>query len=533
MTQKLRTPQILILGTGIAGLSAALKFAEHANVTLVCKADPAEGATRYAQGGIASVWSDQDSFEAHKQDTLVAGAGLCDEAIVDLCVREGPERVRELIALGVEFTKNNQEFDLHLEGGHGLARILHSDDLTGWAIEKALLAQIAKNPKIKVLDHHVAIDLITEGKIFKRWRKPGRCLGAYVLDVETEKVMTLPADITVLATGGAGKVYLYTTNPDTSTGDGIAMAHRAGARVANMEFMQFHPTCLFHPGARTYLVSEALRGAGAFLTTVSGEEFMTRHHTMASLAPRDVVARAIDIEMKRTGDKHVLLDCTHLPKDEIKTKFPNIYEMCLKFNIDITTQPIPVVPAAHYTCGGVVVDANALTNIAGLYAIGEVASTGLHGANRLASNSLLEAVVFAHRAVAHAVPELSKMDALPVMPQGLPEWDTGHAVELEEQIDIAANWLEIRSLMWNYVGIVRSNRRLERAKRRIELLKAEVNTYYWNFLLTKDLVELRNLLTIADLVVQCTQIRCESRGLHYTVDYPEVDDLYYKRDTVI
>lgn len=539
-------PQVLVLGTGIAGLSAALKFARWAEVTVVCKADAAEGATRYAQGGIASVWSNQDTFEEHKQDTLRAGAGLCHDDIVSLCVREGPERVRELIAAGVEFTKVHtapgaplptdpaEVFDLHREGGHGKRRILHADDLTGWAIEKALLDQVRANSNIRLLERHIAIDLITEGKLFKRWRKPGRCLGAYVLDETSGNVVTLAADVTILATGGAGKIYLYTSNPDTATGDGIAIAHRAGARVANLEFMQFHPTCLYHPGARTYLISEALRGEGAVLRTLSGEEFMNRHHSMGSLAPRDIVARAIDIEMKRTGDKHVLLDATHLPGEEFRRKFPNIHETCIAHGIDPTVKPIPVVPAAHYTCGGVLVDAHSQTNIEGLYAVGEVACTGLHGANRLASNSLLEAVVFAHRAEQHAI---SRTSGPPLPRVGadieIPDWDIGSAVEQEERIDIAANWLEIRHLMWNYVGIVRSNRRLERARRRIELLKAEVNAYYWDFLLTKDLIELRNLLTVAELTVQCATLRKESRGLHYTVDYPETDDRLFLRDTIL
>jgi L-aspartate oxidase len=536
---------VLILGTGIAGLSAALKFAKHTQVTLVCKSDRAEGSTRYAQGGIASVWSKQDSFEEHKNDTRIAGAGLCHPHIVEICVKEGPARVQELIDLGVEFTRAHstlstdptEVFDLHREGGHGQRRILHADDLTGWAIEKALLEQVDKNSNIRVLEHHIAIDLITEGKVLKKWRKPGRCLGAYVLNTLTGKVETLGAEITLLATGGAGKVYLYTSNPDIVTGDGIAMAYRAGARVANLEFMQFHPTCLYHPNARTFLITEALRGEGAVLKNLKGEEFMGRHHPMGSLAPRDIVARAIDIEMKRTGDKHVLLDCSAIPPHEIQKKFPNIYETCLKNGIDITTHPIPVVPAVHYTCGGVLVDEHAQTTIENLYAIGEVACTGLHGANRLASNSLLEAVVFAHRAYLNALPYLqtehnntqqSELDS-----GKLPEWDVGHAVELEEQIDIAANWLEIRHLMWNYVGIVRSNRRLERAQRRLSLLKAEVNAYYWDFLLTKDLIELRNLLTVAELIVQCALLRKESRGLHYTVDYPERDDQNFSKDTVL
>ena len=577
-------PQVLILGTGIAGLSAALKFSKTCKVVLVSKADRAEGATRYAQGGIASVWSKQDSFEEHKQDTLVAGAGLCKPEIVDICVTEGPARVQELIDLGVEFTKANlapegttdptEVFDLHREGGHGRRRILHADDLTGWAIERALLSQIAQTPQIEVLENHVGIDLITEGKVTTAGKipggmatdqktiaekiaetplspeapkkQPGQCLGAYVLDIATGKVVAIAADITVLATGGAGKVYLYTSNPDIATGDGIAMAYRAGAEVANLEFMQFHPTCLYHPSARTFLISEALRGEGAVLKTIAGDPFMNRYHPMASLAPRDVVARAIDMEMKRTGDKHVLLDCSAISEEDLRRKFPNIYEICRQHGINITQDPIPVVPAAHYSCGGVVVNSSAQTTIEALYAVGEVACTGLHGANRLASNSLLEAVVFAHRAVEHALSILQPTSHLksksknqsqvrkPKIPhRHLPEWDTGHAVELEEQIDIAANWLEIRHLMWNYVGIVRSNRRLERAQRRIRLLKEEVNAYYWNFLLTKDLIELRNLLTVADLTVQCALMRKESRGLHYTVDFPEKDEKQGLKDSIL
>ncbi len=547
--------KILILGTGIGGLSAALKFARSnpsvIEVTLLCKSDAAEGSTRYAQGGIASVWSKKDSFEEHKSDTMMAGGGLCHEDVVDVCVHEGPDRVRELIELGVEFTKLKGDsptdpaevFSLHREGGHGRRRILHADDLTGWAIEKALLDQIRKTPNIRLLENYVGIDLITEGKLFKRWRRPGRCLGAYALNVLTGKVETFAADVTVLATGGAGKVYLYTSNPDICTGDGIAMAYRAGAEVANLEFMQFHPTCLYHPSARTFLVTEALRGEGAVLKTIAGDEFMSKHHSMASLAPRDVVARAIDIEMKRTGDKHVVLDATAFAPGDFKNKFPNIYETCLKYGIDPEREPIPVVPACHYTCGGVLVDLDAQTNIEGLYAVGEVACTGLHGANRLASNSLLEAVVFAHRAAAHALAQIERRAggantgfagvSSAAFPNRLPEWDVGHAVELEERIDIAANWLEIRHLMWNYVGIVRSNRRLERALRRLELLEAEVNAYYWDFLLTKDLVELRNLLTVSMLIVKSALLRKESRGLHYTVDYPNVDDAHFKRDTIL
>ncbi|HAR42786.1 MAG TPA: L-aspartate oxidase [Bdellovibrionales bacterium] len=535
--------QVLVLGTGIAGLSAALKFAHKGcQVLLISKTNKEEGSTRYAQGGIASVWSKKDSFEEHKKDTQVAGAGLCHEDIVDLCVHEGPERVRELIELGVAFTKirladEADRFSLHREGGHGHRRILHADDLTGWAVEKALLERVAETPQITVMENHVAVDLITEGKVIRKHGRPGRCLGAYVLNAQSGEVLTLSADITVLATGGAGKVYLYTSNPDVATGDGVAMAYRAGARVANMEFIQFHPTCLYHPSARTFLITEALRGEGAVLKTAAGEEFMSRHHPLASLAPRDIVARAIDIEMKRSGDKHVFLDCTHFVAEDLKKKFPHIHQTCLQYGIDITSQPIPVVPAAHYICGGVRVDADALTSIAGLYAIGEVACTGLHGANRLASNSLLEAVVFAHRAVEHSSSLLAQQAQSPATalhyPPRLPQWDVGDAVPLEEQIDIAANWLEIRHLMWNYVGIVRSNRRLKRAQRRLELLKAEVNEYYWNYLLTKDLIELRNILTVAELIVKSALLRKESRGLHFTVDYPRTDDEGFRHDTIL
>ena len=531
--------KVLILGTGIAGLSTALKFARHnVQVTVVCKAELTEGSTRYAQGGIASVWSKDDRFEDHQLDTIVAGAGLCHPDVVELCVKEGPARVQELIDLGVEFTRENhstdpaEEFNLHREGGHGQRRILHAADLTGWEIERALVRQLQNFRQVKVLQFHTAIDLITEGKLLKRWRKPGRCLGAYVLDENSGTVLTLEADLTVLATGGASKVYLYTTNPDTTTGDGIAMAYRAGARVANLEFMQFHPTCLFHPEAKTFLISEALRGEGAVLKNLAGEEFMLRHHEMGSLAPRDIVARAIDMEMKRTGDRHVWLDCTAIDSTRIKQGFPNIAETCKKFGIDLTSEPIPVVPACHYTCGGVVVNSHAEATIEGLYAVGEVACTGVHGANRLASNSLLEAVVFADRAFHHGITRLNEPKPSSSRP-GLPPWEVGAAVPVEEQIDIAALWHEIRSVMWNYVGIVRSDRRLESARRRIDTFKTEINTHYWKYLLTKDLIELRNLVTVADLIVQCATLRKESRGLHFTIDYPDKDDFYFMHDTVI
>lgn len=545
MNSTTRTPpHVLILGSGIAGLSCALQFIENAQsdirVTVLTKSEATEGATRYAQGGIASVWSKDDTFEAHVQDTLVAGAGLCSEPIVEICVREGPARVRELIDWGVEFTRSSQQttdpaetFDLHREGGHGNRRILHADDLTGLAIEKALLARVALNPRISLLEDFCAIDLIHARKITKEPLTKDRCLGVYALNTRTGKIETIAADSVVLATGGAGKAYLYTTNPDTSTGDGIAMAYRAGAKIANMEFIQFHPTCLYHPVAKTFLITEALRGEGAVLRNGDGESFMESYDERGSLAPRDIVARSIDMEMKRTGQKHVWLDCTSLGEHELKTKFPNIYETCLKLGLRMEKDFLPVVPATHYTCGGVRVNEWGESSLPGLYALGEASSTGLHGANRLASNSLLEAVVFAHRVAKHAHERLKHPLVEIELPPSLPSWETGRAVELEEQIDIAATWQEIRQTLWNYVGIVRSDRRLERAQKRLAIIREEVNEYYWTYLLTKDLIELRNLITVAELVVRSAQMRKESRGLHYTVDYPTVDDEWSKVDTVL
>ena len=592
---KTRNPKVLILGSGIAGLSTALQFVEgfpgDMQVTILAKADAAEGSTRYAQGGIASVWSKTDSFDEHIQDTLVAGGGLCREEIVQLCVREGPARVRELIEWGVEFTKPHgnsgdrkagdrtagdrnagdrnagdrnasgathadstgrdptEEFDLHREGGHGQRRILHADDLTGLAIEQALLAKVALHPKIQILEDFCAIDLITDRKLRGEGARapvfaetpatePARCVGVYALNTRTGRVETFSADVIVLATGGAGKAYLYTTNPDTTTGDGIAMAYRAGAKIANLEFIQFHPTCLYHPTLKTFLITEALRGEGAELRNLDGEAFMTRYDERGSLAPRDIVARSIDMEMKRTGQKHVLLDCTTattgMDENAWRTNFPNILEQCQKAGIDPWRQPIPVVPATHYTCGGVLVDADGKTTLGGLYALGEVACTGLHGANRLASNSLLEAVVFAHRVAAATLPGFeAKSKRVETIAPVLPGWEVGRAVELEEQIDIAATWLEIRSILWNYVGIVRSDFRLERAAKRLLIIRDEVQEYYWRYLLTKDLIELRNLVTVAELIVRCAQQRKESRGLHYTVNYPDRDDAHFLRDTVL
>lgn len=545
----------LVLGSGIAGLTFALKAAERGKVTVLTKTTKKEGATRYAQGGIASVFSEDDSFELHIKDTLEAGAGLCNEEIVEITVREGPDRVRELISLGVPFSKresaNAEEpdqnldklYDLTREGGHTARRILHASDFTGQAIEETLLERIAEHPNIQLLEHHIGIDIITNVTLLKSKRpntrhmpETRRCLGVYALDTRKHEIHTFSAPVTVLATGGAGKVYLYTSNPDVATGDGIAMAYRAGARVANMEFMQFHPTCLFHPQAKSFLISEALRGEGGELVDARGISFMKKYHPMGSLAPRDIVARAIDSEMKRSGAPCVYLDMTQHDGEFLKKRFPNIYERCLHFGIDLTKTPIPVVPAAHYTCGGVYTDQWGESSIQNLYAIGEVACTGLHGANRLASNSLLEGVVFADRAL-RRIEERKASGAKPhhphTIPEPLPEWDSGMAVPMEERINIDHTWRELRTLMWNYVGIVRSDRRLHKAQARLELIRHEVQEYYWNYLLTADLIELRNITTIASLIVECALLRKESRGLQYNLDYPNVDDRFFKRDTVL
>lgn len=579
----------LVIGSGVAGLMFALKAAKHGRVGIVTKATVDEGATRYAQGGIASVFDEKDSFESHIQDTLEAGAGLCDPRIVELTVREGPDRMRELIDLGVPFTKRGsingtsdeaaptgakgEEYHLTREGGHRARRILHASDFTGQAVEETLLKSVRANPNIKIYENHIAIDLITnescdraqtvmhrkssgEARQRDKTEKSASateapstsaatsaasqpklsCLGAYVLDSRHGPIHTFSARATVLATGGAGKVYLYTTNPNTATGDGIAMAHRAGARIANMEFMQFHPTCLFSPKAKSFLISEALRGEGGELVNDQGEPFMKNHHPMGSLAPRDIVARAIDSEMKRSGAECVYLDMTKLDKEFLKQRFPNIYERCLQYGIDLTAQPIPVVPAAHYTCGGVYTDEWGESSIDNLYAIGEVAFTGLHGANRLASNSLLEGVVFADRAYRRAfekrkrAPSDAKAGHLPAH---LPEWDSGMAVAMEERININHTWRELRTLMWNYVGIVRMDSRLHKAQARLELIEHDVEEYYWTYLLNPDLIELRNLVTIARLIVDSALMRKESRGLNYNLDYSSTDDRFFRRPTVL
>ena len=519
----------LIIGSGLAGLSLALKAAVRSSVTIVTKDCLPESNSAYAQGGIASVWSEEDSFADHIQDTLTAGAGLCHRDVVEAVVTEGPDRIRELIALGTNFSRKpggeEAEYDLGLEGGHSYRRILHAADATGQEIIRALIAAVRQQPNIRIYEKHLAIDLLTT-----KGSGGQECWGAYVLDLETNEVKTLTAKITVLCSGGAGKVYLYTSNPDVATGDGLAMAYRAGAPVGNLEFFQFHPTCLFHPRAKSFLISEALRGEGAILRQPDGAPFMKKYHPSAELAPRDIVARAIDQEMKTHGFTNVLLDISHRDADFLRKRFPSISRRCLEFGIDLTKEPIPVVPAAHYLCGGVVTDLHGATAISRLYAAGEVAMTGLHGANRLASNSLLEAVVFAHRVFLHA-------DTLLCADQRnaptFPVWNPGEAVNNDEMVVITHTWEEIRRLMWNYVGIVRSDRRLARAQHRIALIQEEIHDYYWNFIVTGDLLELRNLATVAELIIRCARLRRESRGLHCTLDYPQTDDTHWRHDTVV
>jgi L-aspartate oxidase len=528
MTQKC---DFLVIGSGIAGLSYALKAAACGPVIIVTKCGPEETNTKYAQGGIAAVYSDQDDFDLHVRDTLEAGAGLCHEDVVRMVVESGPARIRELIDWGVEFTRDAQEregYDLHLEGGHSRKRILHAADLTGAAIEKALLERVREHPNIKILDHHMAVDLIMKRKIDGDIEND-RCLGAYVLNTKSGEIPAYVAKTTLLATGGMGKVYLVTSNPDIASGDGIAIAFRAGAAVANMEFMQFHPTCLFHPLARNFLITEALRGAGAVLVDKNGREFMQRYDKRGSLAPRDIVARAIDSEIKKSGSECLYLDITHKPASEVKTEFPNIYQRCLRLDIDITKALIPVAPGAHYQCGGILVDKDGKTTIPSLYAIGEVSCTGMHGANRLASNSLLEAAVYAHRAAGSSTSE----DAKIIDPNLVKTWDPGHATDSDEMVVVTHNWDEIRRLMQNYVGIVRTDRRLERAKTRIDNLEREIRQYFWDFTVTQDLLELRNLAESADLVIRCAMARRESRGLHYSLDCPEAGKTDHSKDTIV
>ncbi len=525
------TSDFLVIGTGIAGLSYALKVAEQGSVSLVTKRAIDITATQLAQGGIAAVSSVDDSFASHAEDTMVAGAHLSTPDIVDLVVNAGPKAIADLIEWGVNFSKNEtDQYDLTREGGHTHRRILHAKDATGREIERALVEAVTNHPNITIYQHHIAVDLITESKVLHQPLTNNRCPGAYIRNKETNEVLAFGARFTVLATGGAGKVYLYTCNPDVATGDGVAIGWRAGAKVANMEFMQFHPTTLYHHAAKSFLISEAVRGEGAILRRRDGHAFMPNYHPQKDLAPRDIVARAIDSEMKLHGDDCVFLDITHKEADYIRDRFPTIYQTCLDYGIDITKEPIPVVPAAHYICGGLQTNDSGETCIRNLFAIGEVACTGLHGANRLASNSLLEGVVFAEQAAVTTLQRLS--EKRPPYPPIAP-WDSGSATDSDEEVVVAHNWDEIRRCMWNYVGIVRSDKRLHRAMSRIKLVQEEIAEYYWNFFITSDLIELRNIATVAELIVQSALMRQESRGLHYTIDYPETDDENYKRDTVL
>ena len=522
---------VLIIGSGASGLSLALSLADRLKVAVVSKASLKESATLYAQGGVSAVMDQSDSIESHIQDTLNAGAGLCDTDVVSHIVKRGRERVEWLIKQGVPFTTKisedgNVEFHLTREGGHSNRRVVHAADATGRAIETALVQQTDSRGDIDVFEHHMAIDLVTHAKL---GITPDRCVGAYLLNLHNGSVETVKAKTCVLATGGAGKVYLYTSNPDVATGDGIAMAWRAGCAVANMEFVQFHPTCLYHPQAKSFLVTEALRGEGAKLSLVNGEAFMHEYDERGELAPRDIVARAIDHEMKKSGDEHVLLDISHKDSDFIKDHFPTVYEACLQFGIDITSAPIPVVPAAHYLCGGVVTNVAGKTSLDQLYAIGETACTGLHGANRMASNSLLECLVIADTAAATILAEIENIEE----PADLPAWDDSQVTDADEEIVVAHNWDELRRFMWDYVGIVRTNKRLQRARSRVDLLHTEIKEYYSNFKINGDLIELRNLVQVAELIIRSALKRKESRGLHFTTDYPSLDDANYRRDTIL
>ena len=514
---------MVIVGSGLAGLSAALFAAPDQRIAILTKQQLSDGASARAQGGIAAVVAQSDSFESHVEDTLVAGAGLCDKGATRFVVENAPSAIAWLRDMGVAFTLEEDSTDqLHLgrEGGHSQRRIVHMADATGAAVQETLMEQVRRRPNVSLFEHHTLVDLITTRKLNPSATEANRCLGLYAYDESRDEVITLSATHTVLATGGAGKVYLYTTNPDTATGDGIAAAWRAGCSVSNMEFVQFHPTCLYHPHAKSYLISEAVRGEGGRLILPDGTRFMAAHDARLELAPRDVVARAIDFEMKKHGLDCVYLDISHQSPEFLQTHFPTILARCLEFGIDITRQPIPVVPAAHYTCGGVQTDLCGRTDIAGLYAVGETACTGLHGANRLASNSLLECMVFARAAVQDmsATPPLER--SAPVV---LPVWDDSRVTDADECVVISHNWDELRRFMWSYVGIVRTNKRLERAAHRITLLQGEITEFYANFHVSRDLLELRNLVQVAELIVRSAQSRHESRGLHFSRDYPQTD----------
>ena len=505
---------VLIVGSGLAGLTAALQLAPTHRVAVVTKRELQAGSSGQAQGGIAAVLAEGDSFDAHVQDTLTAGAGLCDMASTRFVVENAPDTIAWLQQMGVPFSEEDGQLHLTREGGHSARRIVHATDATGAAVQKTLIEHVRATPNVTLLEQHTLVDLVTSRKL--GLGGPQRCVGLYALDEATDEVVTLRAPHTILATGGAGKVYLYTTNPDTATGDGIAAAWRAGCRVANLEFIQFHPTCLYHPNEKSFLISEAVRGEGGRLLLPDGTRFMPSHDERAELAPRDIVARAIDFEMKRHGLDCVHLDISHQSPQFLQEHFPNILAHCAQLGIDITRQPIPVVPAAHYTCGGVLTDLSGRTDIAGLYAIGETACTGLHGANRLASNSLLECMVFARAAATHIQGDAAQERA------PLPAWDDSRVTDADEAVVISHNWDELRRFMWDYVGIVRTNKRLERAAHRIRLLQDEIHEFYANFHVTRDLLELRNLVQVAELIVKSAQMRHESRGLHFSRDWPDL-----------
>ncbi|VAW79380.1 L-aspartate oxidase [hydrothermal vent metagenome] len=521
---------VLIIGSGAAGLTLALRLPPQARVAVLSKGPVQEGNTWYAQGGISAVLDQGDSIESHVKDTMDAGAGLCDPEVVRFTVENGPEAVQWLVDLGVAFTREStspeQGFHLTREGGHQHRRVIHAADATGKAVQNSLISEVRTRDNIDLFEHHIAVDLITADRI---GQASNTCLGAYVLDRNSGRVEVFRAKFVALATGGASKVYLYTSNPDTSTGDGIAMAWRAGCRVTNMEFNQFHPTCLYHPQAKSFLITEAVRGEGGKLLLPDGKPFMQRFDTRCELAPRDIVARAIDHEMKRLGIDHVLLDISHKPADFIHEHFPTVQQRCLELGIDITREPIPVVPAAHYTCGGVPTDLQGRSDVGNLYAVGESACTSLHGANRMASNSLLECLVFATATAADIETRLAKSS----MPPELPEWDESKVTDSDEEVVVSHNWDELRRFMWDYVGIVRTGKRLERALRRVAMLQHEIEEYYGNFRVSNDLLELRNLVQVAELIIRSAQMRKESRGLHYTLDHPQPDDRQPPRDTVL
>ena len=532
MPETIKT-DVAIIGGGLAGLGLAIRLADqNLSILIVSKKELTEGSSLYAQGGIAAVLSEDDSYKSHIEDTLVAGAGICQKQAVEFVVKHGPESIQWLIDQGVKFTRDSSDlgygnYHLTREGGHSHRRIIHAADATGHEVEVTLESKVRDHPNISLLESHIAIDLITTKN-----QRDGQthCIGLYAYDNKLRKALTISARKTILATGGASKVYLYTSNPDTSTGDGMAMAWRAGCRMGNMEFNQFHPTCLFHPKAKSFLISEAVRGEGGRLCLANGNEFMSKYDSRKELAPRDIVARAIDNEMKRGGHEHVYLDISHQSADFIKEHFPTIYSRCLEYGYDMTCEPVPVVPAAHYSCGGIVTDLDARTDLNGLYAVGECTYSGLHGANRLASNSLLECLVFAQAASQHIV---SSIDQAPDAQSEIPQWDESRVTDADEMVVISHNWDELRRAMWDYVGIVRTTKRLERALHRIHLLSNEIDEYYGNFRISNDLLELRNLVQVAELIVLSALKRKESRGLHYCKDFPDLDEVNNLKETLL